>query len=323
MPAYIWYATPVNSAGTATANSAQLSVWIGTLPHPAPPPSYDLYLVDPNGDDLIDAPEWRDFTGGGLGLNGGAPDRLFYGNPGGAGTLYTSFAITSGTTGLKNTLINNFTGVPGSLNPNPPCFVSGTRIKVPNGWAMVEELAAGDRVSLYDGGVARIRWAGKVHIPAARLSQNPKLRPIRIRANAFGPGLPRRDLLLSPQHRVLLRSYMADLLVGESEVLLAAVKLLGLRGVSVEDACHDVTYHHLALHRHQVLIAEDLPTESLYLGKSALNALPQAARDEIAALFPQLLDLQYQPKPARPIIEGPSATVIARSLPQDLAGVWL
>lgn len=317
MPAYTWYKTPVNASGTATAASTEITVWFGTMPYPSPPPTYNLYINDANGDGVIEAQEFQSSVGGTIGLNGGTADRLFLGKPGGSGTVFTSYPVTSGTTGLTSGLDNNFASVPPTLAPPPPCFARGTRIKVPGGWRVVENLDPGDLVCLHGGGRARLCWVGHAHLPAARVAREPRLWPVRIARGAFGPAFPKRDLLLSPQHRVLLRSTMADLLLGESEVLMPAHRLVGLPGVTQERPRGAVDYFHLALDRHEILNAEGLPAESLYLGRSAREALGAAAWDELSALFPELSRPAPDPRPARVLAEGPSAAVIAGALPQD------
>ncbi|WP_424830712.1 Hint domain-containing protein [Ruegeria sp.] len=77
-----------------------------------------------------------------------------------------------------------------------PCFTSGTQIATPGGLRAIETLSVGDEVLTLDHGTQRIRWIGARALGVAELIQNPKLRPIRIKAGALGCGLPRRDLLV-------------------------------------------------------------------------------------------------------------------------------
>lgn len=317
MPAYTWYRTPVNSAGTATANSTAVTVWVGPKPYPSPPPTYNYYINDVDGNGTINSTEFQASVGGTLGLNGGSPDRLFVGKPGGSGTIFTANPVTAGTTGLKDGLINNFSLVPPTLSPPPPCFLKGTRIRVPGGWRVVEDLDPGEILCLRGGGRAPVRWIGHAHIPAARAMADARLWPVKIARDTFGEGLPKRDLRVSPQHRLLVRSSMAHLLFGNSEVLVAAHRLVGLAGVTQDMPRGPVDYFHIALDHHEVIFAEGLPAESLYLGKGARDAFGEGAWDELAELFPGLSDTEMPPEPARTMAEGPSAAVIARSLPQD------
>lgn len=89
------------------------------------------------------------------------------------------------------------------------CFVAGTLIETPVGWRAVEELAPGDLVITRDNGHQPVRWVGSVRLSGSSLARHSRLRPIRIRAGALGPATPARDLLVSPQHRVLVRSNIA------------------------------------------------------------------------------------------------------------------
>ncbi|MDT9702188.1 Hint domain-containing protein, partial [Streptomyces sp. P17] len=91
---------------------------------------------------------------------------------------------------------------------------------------------------------------------AAALAANPHLRPVRIRAGALGAGVPARDLVVSPQHRVLLRSGIARRMFGASEVLVAAKQLLALDGVELASDLDSVTYVHFLFDRHQIVQSE-------------------------------------------------------------------
>ena len=92
-------------------------------------------------------------------------------------------------------------------------------------------LAEGDLVRTLDHGLQPVRWVGARRLSAAELAAAEKLRPIRIRAGALGPGTPRADLLVSPQHRVLVRSRIAQRMFGTDEVLVAAKQLLQIDGI--------------------------------------------------------------------------------------------
>lgn len=169
-----------------------------------------------------------------------------------------------------------------------PCFAAGTLIATPGGPRRIEDLAAGDLVCAADHGPQAIRWIGRMTLDAARLARHPHLRPIRIRAGALGPGVPDADLLLSPQHRVLIRSAIAARMFGTSEVLLPACRLLAVPGIAVATDILCVTYLHILLDQHDILIANGAGAESLYLGTQARMALGPAAWAEIAAIFPHL-----------------------------------
>jgi hypothetical protein len=195
--------------------------------------------------------------------------------------------------------VNAYLGMTGDRQPFNfvPCFAAGTRLATPEGWREIETLAVGDHVMTQDRGFQAIRWVGRVTCAAKGA-----LAPVRIRAGALGHGLPCRDLLVSPQHRMLLRSRIAERMMGQSEVLVPAKKLLGLPGVALADDLDMVTYIHVMCDAHEIVFAEGAPTETLLPGPQARAALGPEAVDELRMLFPDLDILGQQP--ARPIPRG-------------------
>lgn len=189
-----------------------------------------------------------------------------------------------------------------------PCFVAGTRIATPHGFARVEDLAIGDALVTYPTAKAatssaRILRIFQRKLSAVDLAASARLRPIRIAAGALGCGLPERDLWVSRQHRMLLRSRIAERMFGVEEVLMPAIKLVGLPGITVDESVSEVTYFHILMPKHEVIFAEGAPTESLFTGPGAFDALSPEARVEILTLFPELGESGAAPMPARPIPE--------------------
>lgn len=207
----------------------------------------------------------------------------------------------------SNTIVidQNVTGPTYALgNFDPLCFASGTMIDTATGPRRIEELKVGDRVFTYDDGEQPIRWIGSCHVSAGRLADQPRLHPILIRADALGPGIPARDLTVSPQHRMLVCSAIAGRIFGQTEILIPANKLLPLPGVSRADPCADgVRYLHLMFDRHQVIRANGTPAESLFPGSLAIAAATADAQAELKELFPELFAPGFTPVAARPIPE--------------------
>ncbi|WP_162630710.1 Hint domain-containing protein [Paracoccus endophyticus] len=193
-----------------------------------------------------------------------------------------------------------------------PCFAAGTLIRTERGEVRVEDLVPGDRVVTADNGPQPVRWVGVRRLDAGVLDQHPALRPVRIRRGALGAGLPAADLVVSPQHRVLVRSAIAQRMFGAPEVLVAAKQLLQIDGIDLDDAA-DVTYVHFLCDRHEVVFSNGAPTESLYTGPEALKSVGAAAREEILVLFPQLRDRDPAdlPASARPLLSGRMARKLA------------
>lgn len=168
------------------------------------------------------------------------------------------------------------------------CFTPGTRIETPDGPRLVEDLREGDRVQTKDNGAEEIQWIGRRHMTGARLFAMPKLRPIRIRASAFGDGRPDAQLLVSPEHRMLIKGDVARALFNTSEVLVAAKDLINSASIRVDLAVREVTYIHLLLPRHQILWANGMETESFHPASAALSSLGEADRLRLLARFPAL-----------------------------------
>lgn len=168
------------------------------------------------------------------------------------------------------------------------CFARGTMIQTRQGPMRIKDLTAGTFIQTCDNGVQPLRWIGSRKLSARDLSQAQNLRPIRIRKDALGDNQPVRDLLVSPQHRVLVRSKIALRMFGAPEVLVAAKQLTGLPGIELAADLAQVEYFHMLFDRHEIVFSDGAATKSLFTGAQALKSLGHAAREEIFTLFPQL-----------------------------------
>ena len=190
-----------------------------------------------------------------------------------------------------------------NLTTTVPCFTTDTLIETPEGPVPVQQLRPGDLIMTVDHGPQPLRWIGSRRLERADLSASPHLKPVRIVINALAPGLPNQDLIVSPQHRVMLCSKIARRMFGCAEVLIAAKKLLIHEGVSVvEDNPAGVEYFHILFEDHQVVYSNGMPTESLLLGPEVSKALPPEAIAEIREIFPRLKAAEFEPAPARRIV---------------------
>lgn len=181
------------------------------------------------------------------------------------------------------------------------CFAGDTLIKTSMGNRKIKDLSVGDYVLTADKGYQPIRWIGGRHISAATLLAHPKLRPIRIRAGALGARLPETDLIVSRQHRVLVRSQIANRMFGCNEVLVAVAQLLAIDGIEIADDLVDVSYWHMLFENHEVIWSNGAQTESLFTGPEALKSVSPDAESEILSLFPELAAPDFQPMAARVI----------------------
>ncbi|MGC9371367.1 MAG: Hint domain-containing protein [Paracoccaceae bacterium] len=174
------------------------------------------------------------------------------------------------------------------LAPGVICFATGTRIATPTGPRPVEELRAGDLVQTKDDGAQEILWTGQKRMTGARLYAMPHLRPIRIRSGALGLDIPDGDLIVSPQHRLLIKGRAAEALFRTPEVLIAAEDLVNDRSIMVDHALREVTYVHLLLERHQVLWANGVESESFHPANTALDTISPEQRDRLLRCWPEL-----------------------------------
>lgn len=188
-------------------------------------------------------------------------------------------------------------------NPVFPCFTAGTLIETPRGLVPVETLRPGERVLTRDHGARPLAWVGQRRFDLAALWGVPRLWPVRIGVGALGHGLPLRPLCLSPQHRVLVQSWRADLMFGTPDLLVPAAALVGRPGIRQPPPAAPVTYVHLLFAGHEIVRAEGAAVESLHPGDTALDRLGQAARDEVLAIFPALAT-RGAPSSARRIARG-------------------
>ncbi len=162
-----------------------------------------------------------------------------------------------------------------------PCFLEGTRLATPAGPRAVETLVPGDLVLTADGMALPVRWAGHRALSEADLCVRPELMPVRIARGALDNDAA---LYLSPQHRVLI----AD--AGGGPVFVPARWLAEEGDGRFRRALgkRRVTYHHLLLPRHAVMLAEGAAVESFYPGPNALAGLCFSARLSLFAAMPRL-----------------------------------
>jgi hypothetical protein len=136
------------------------------------------------------------------------------------------------------------------------CFVSGTRIATPSGERPIEDLAAGDLV-VVETEAERchrpVSWIGKHRVNLSGDLHWDLLAPIRIRADAIAEGRPSRDVLVAPDHGLLLDG-----------VLVPAWKLINDMTVVQDKGRHSVDYYQLELEKHGILLADGLPAESYF-----------------------------------------------------------
>ncbi len=239
----------------------------------------DVFIGTGAGDTVFGGSEGVDFDI--LDLGGAGPFRLI------------NVVTDSDGNGIDGTVefldgLGNVTGTADFENiERVICFTPGTMIATLKGEIPVEALKVGDRVITRDNGIQEIRWSGQRKLAWHDLAANPHLRPIMIKAGSLGNGLPERDMMLSPNHRVLVANDRTSLYFDEHEVLVAAKHLVGGQGIQQIDSV-GTTYHHFMFDRHEVVLSNGAWTESFQPGDYSLKGLGNAQRSEIFELFPEL-----------------------------------
>jgi hypothetical protein len=160
-------------------------------------------------------------------------------------------------------------------------------IATPRGEIAVENLKVGDLVITRDNGLQELRWIGSQKITWADICAEPHLKPIMIKQGALGNDLPERDMMVSPNHRILVTNERTALRFNEEEVLVAAKNLLVGRRV-FEVASGGTSYIHFMFARHQVILSNGAWTESFQPSDFALKGLGNSQRNEIFEIFPDL-----------------------------------
>ncbi len=166
------------------------------------------------------------------------------------------------------------------------CFTPDTRISTPDGVRRIQNLKPGDLILTRDNGPQPVMWAGHRRMSGARLYAMPHLRPIRFRAGALGVGRPEDDLLVSPQHRMLIRGPSAQALFNTHEVLVAAEDLLNDTSIMVDQVLREVTYVHILLESHNIVWANGLETESFHPSNTAMDTIDPLQRESLLSMLP-------------------------------------
>jgi hypothetical protein len=137
-----------------------------------------------------------------------------------------------------------------TMASDSPCFVAGTLLLTERGEVAVESLNIGDGMRLIDGRIAQIVWIGHRWVGCFRHPHPRHVWPVRVRAGAFGPNEPRRDLFLSPDHAVFVEGVLVPIKHLINGAAIAQVKVA------------TIMYYHVELASHEVLVAEGLCVES-------------------------------------------------------------
>lgn len=172
---------------------------------------------------------------------------------------------------------NSDTRAHSEMGAQAVCFMAGTLIATDRGPRRIETLQPGDRLRTLDHGWQPLRWLGQMEVLGVG-----RLAPVRIARGALGND---RTLWVSPQHRMLVSDWRAELLFGASEVLVPAIALVDGEQIT-RVSRRRVSYCHLLFDRHQIIHAEGCLSESLYPGEIARGALGLAGQLALRQALP-------------------------------------
>ena len=179
------------------------------------------------------------------------------------------------------------------------CFVEGTNLETPTGLRAINDMQIGDLIETLDHGPRPIRWIGQ-----STVLQMGKMAPVCIAKGALGCGLPRTELRVSQQHRMMVRSKIAQDMIGSQEALIAAKFLLPIHGVKLQSDVKPITYVHLLFDQHEIVKVEGAPSESLFPGPDAFEMLGPENSKEIKGILLKSRSWPNGDTPARPFLEG-------------------
>ncbi len=170
------------------------------------------------------------------------------------GNTYASFTLTGQDYSNDSFTLTSLANGTGDITTDAPCFCAGTLILTDRGERAIESLEVGDLVVIRREDVETlmpVRWLGRRRVIVARHPEPEHVDPVRIMRDAVAPGVPVRDLFVSPDHALFLDG-----------MLIQARQLVNHMTITRDRGRATVTYHHVELDRHAVLIADGMPCES-------------------------------------------------------------
>ena len=179
----------------------------------------------------------------------------------------------------------------------PACYAPGTVIDTCQGPRRIEDLREGDQIWTADNGAQTIRWIWRGTIALDHVGETGF--PVLIKAGALAPGVPHADLIVSPQHRILVggSGQLGDHF--EDEVFVPSKSLTNLPGIRFLRGRKSMHWVHFSCDRHEVVRANKCWSESLYLGPMVMRKLPRNLRAKVGA--------EHQGTPSLDALNGPLA----------------
>lgn len=178
---------------------------------------------------------------------------------------------------------------------DPICFTRGAMIETDKGCKAVEDLQVGDKVKTMHSGYQHIRWIG-----SRKVAAKGSFAPVHFKAGIFGNVV---DFEVSQRHRMYLSGFRAETLFGTSGILVEAKDLIDDDTIFIREG-GKVEYFHLMLDNHEIIFADGVPSESFNPSREGIDSLLPAQREEVLALFPNLVNETNIKRPAAYVINS-------------------
>ena len=170
------------------------------------------------------------------------------------------------------------------------CFTPGTMIRTEDGLMRVEDISEGTRVQTKDNGCQEVLWTGSRRVTGARLYAMPHLCPIRMRAGSLDDDVPDAGLLVSPDHRIMVKGARARALFNTDEVLVTAKDLINDHSIYIDRSMREVSYIHMLMPAHEIVFANGVESETFHPASAGLEHLGDDDRARLFSQVPEIAD---------------------------------
>jgi hypothetical protein len=194
----------------------------------------------------------------------------------------------------------------------PLCLGGEVQVQTDCGTCAARDICPNSKVLTRDNGVQEVLWVGKRVVDFDAEAEMIDHRPIIFETGSVDGINPTAPIRLSPQHRVLIRGWRAEFYFGEREILVPAKALVNGRTIRVDADCRSIEYVHLLFRKHEVILADGLPVESLFLGEIAKGVAGKELKREIFDIFPELTHLADKMLMARPAARVTEARILSQ-----------
>ncbi len=190
------------------------------------------------------------------------------------------------------------------MDPDAPCFTRGTMILTKSGEIAVENLAVGDLIWTEESGYQKLAWVGMRDVLAIGA-----MVPVCIKSGTLGTNA---DLIVSAEHRMVIRDGILDAVFGTKSALVSAKNLINDQTIMRDYSAIRVEYYHLAFEDHKTICANGALTESFFPDEKSFKSAPIGQKEELLALFPELANDIALTQPAHPTLTANEAVLMSQ-----------